>query len=106
MFEEGRERLQATQETTHRSRMEMFNIRKLNEVAGKERYQVEISNRFVVLGILVTKEDINRVWETIGENINICTKESLGYFELKKRKPRFDEGCSESLGQRKLAKLQ
>jgi hypothetical protein len=39
--------------------------------------------------------DINIVWETIIENIKISAKASLGYYELKKHKPRFDEGCSE-----------
>jgi hypothetical protein len=33
-------------------------------------------------------------------------KESLGYYELKQRKPWFDEGCSKLLDQRKQAKLQ
>jgi hypothetical protein len=40
------------------------------------------------------------------ENIKISAKESLGYFELKKHKPWFEEGCSELLDQRKQAKLQ
>jgi hypothetical protein len=31
------------------------------------------------------------------ENIKILAKGSLGYFELKNHKPRFDEGCSELL---------
>jgi hypothetical protein len=55
---------------------------------------------------LDTEVDINRAWETIRENIKISTKESLGYYELKKHKPWFDDGCSESLDQRKRAKLQ
>jgi hypothetical protein len=40
------------------------------------------------------KEDINRALETIRENIKTSAKESLGYYELKKHKPWFDEGCS------------
>jgi hypothetical protein len=36
-------------------------------------------------------------WETIRENIKFSAKESLGYYELKKHKPWFDEGCSELL---------
>jgi hypothetical protein len=40
------------------------------------------------------------------ENIKISAKESLGYYELKKHKPWFDEGCSKLLDQRKQAKLQ
>jgi restriction endonuclease S subunit len=50
--------------------------------------------------------EINSAWEMIRENINISAKESLGYFELKKHKPWFDEGCSRLLDQRKQAKLQ
>jgi hypothetical protein len=48
--------------------------------------------------------EINSAWET--ENIKISAKESLSYFELKKHKPGFEEGCSEVLDQRKQAKLQ
>jgi uncharacterized protein YaaR (DUF327 family) len=50
--------------------------------------------------------EINSVWEMIGENIKISAKESLGYFELKKHKPWFDEGCSKLVDQKKQAKLQ
>jgi hypothetical protein len=50
--------------------------------------------------------DINRAWETIREHIKISAKESLGYYELKKHKPWFDEGCSKLLARRKQAKLQ
>jgi hypothetical protein len=35
--------------------------------------------------------DINRPWETNRENINISAKGSLGYYEVKKHKPWFDE---------------
>jgi hypothetical protein len=50
--------------------------------------------------------DINRTWETIREKIRISAKESLGYYELKKHKPWFDEGCSKLLDQWKQAKQQ
>jgi hypothetical protein len=50
--------------------------------------------------------EINSDWETITENINISAKESLGYFELKKHKPWFDEGCTKLLDRRKQAKWQ
>jgi hypothetical protein len=40
------------------------------------------------------------------ENITISAKESLGYLELKKHKPWFDEGCSKLLDHREKAKLQ
>jgi hypothetical protein len=45
--------------------------------------------------------EINSAWETIRENIKISAKESLGYFEFKKHKPWFDEGCSKLLDQKK-----
>jgi hypothetical protein len=38
--------------------------------------------------------DINSAWKMIRENIKISAKESLGYFELKKHKPWFDQACS------------
>jgi hypothetical protein len=79
---------------------------KLNEVEGKEQYHVEVSNRFAALEHLDTSVEINSAWETIRENIKIKAKESLGYYELKKHKPWFDEGCSKLLEQRKQAKLQ
>jgi hypothetical protein len=50
--------------------------------------------------------EINSMWETIRENINIIVKGSLGYYEIKQHKPWFDEGCSELLDQKKQAKLQ
>jgi hypothetical protein len=64
-----------------------------------------------VLGTLLLENldfevDISSAWETIRENIKISAEESLGYYELKKRKPWFDEGCSEVLNQRKQDKLQ
>jgi hypothetical protein len=36
----------------------------------------------------------------------MSAKESLNYYELKKHKPWFDEGCSKLLDERKQAKLQ
>jgi hypothetical protein len=36
--------------------------------------------------------EINNAWEMIRENIKISAKESLGYFEMKKHKPWFNEG--------------
>jgi hypothetical protein len=37
--------------------------------------------------------DINKACETIRENIKISAKESLGYYELKKQKPLFDDNA-------------
>jgi hypothetical protein len=41
-----RERLAVTKQMTHRFHMERFNLKKLNEVEGKEQYHIEISNKF------------------------------------------------------------
>jgi hypothetical protein len=45
--------------------MERFNLKKLNEVEGKEQYHVEVSNRFASLEHLDTEAEINSAWETI-----------------------------------------
>jgi hypothetical protein len=50
--------------------------------------------------------EISSDWETIRENIKISARDSLGYFELKKHKPWFDEECSKLLDQRKQSKMQ
>jgi hypothetical protein len=59
--------------------MEKVNLKKLNEIKGKEHYHVEISHRFAASENLDTEGDINRTWETIIENIIISAKESLSY---------------------------
>jgi hypothetical protein len=45
--------------------------------------------------------DTKGAWETVRENMKISTKGGLGYYELKKHKPLFDEGCLELLDERK-----
>jgi hypothetical protein len=63
--------------------MEEFNLKKLNEVGGKEHYHVEVS----AFEDLNAEVEISSSWEIIRENIKISAKESLGYCELKKHKP-------------------
>jgi hypothetical protein len=86
--------------------MQRFNLKKLNEVEGKEQYRVEVSNRFATLEDLDAELQINSAWEMIRETIKISAKECLGYCDLKKHKPWFDEECSKLVDQRKQAKLQ
>jgi hypothetical protein len=86
-----RERLVVNKQRPQRPDMERFNLKKLNDVEGKEQFRVEVSNRFADLD---TEVETNSTWETFRENIKISAKESLGYFELKKQKPWFDGGCS------------
>jgi hypothetical protein len=85
--------------------MERFNLKKLNEVGGKEQFHVEVSNRFAALEDLDAEVEINSAWETIRENIKISAKESLGYSELEKHKLWFHEVCLKLFDQRKQAKL-
>jgi len=44
-------------------------LRKLNELGVKEKYQIEIANRFAALEILNGDENVNRVWENLEEII-------------------------------------
>lgn len=40
----------------------MFNLQKLNEVGGKYKHNLELSNRFSALQTLDTEVDIKRSW--------------------------------------------
>jgi hypothetical protein len=53
-----RERLAVNKQRSHRFRMEMFNLKKLNEEEGKEKYRDEVSNRFVVWKIWMQKQKL------------------------------------------------
>jgi hypothetical protein len=54
--------------------MEWFNLKNLNEVEGKEKCHVEVSNRFAALEDLDAEVEINTFWETIRENIKILAE--------------------------------
>jgi hypothetical protein len=101
-----RERLAVNKQRSQRFHLERFNLKKLNEVEGKEQFRVEVSKGSQLWKIWTQNWKLNRARETIGENIKISAKESLGYLDLKKHKPWFDEGGSKLLDQRKQAKLQ
>jgi hypothetical protein len=53
----------------------------------KEKYQIEVTNRFAALEDLDGVGDINRAWENIKENIKTSAKESIGLHEMKQHKP-------------------
>jgi hypothetical protein len=106
MVAKVRERLAMNKQRSQRFDMERFNLKKLNDVECREQFRVEVSNRFAALEDLDAEVEVNSAWETIRKNIKISAKENLGYFELKKLKPWFDEGCSKLIDQRKQAKLQ
>jgi hypothetical protein len=75
-----RERLVVSKQTTHRVYTKRFNLKKLHEVEGEERYRVETSNRFAALENLDTEMNGNKAWESIRANIKISAKESLDYY--------------------------
>jgi hypothetical protein len=54
--------------------------------------------------VLDAEVENNNASETIREYKHL-SQESLGYYELKKHKPWFEERCSELFDQRKQAKL-
>jgi hypothetical protein len=56
--------------------VEKFNLKKLNEAEGKEKYRAEVSNSFEVLEDLDSEVEINIIWEMIKENIKMSVKES------------------------------
>jgi hypothetical protein len=86
-----REKIAVNKQGSHTFHMEWFNLKKLNEVEGKEKYHVEVSNRFAAFQDLDAEVEINIIWETITENIKISAKESLGYYEPKQHEPWFDK---------------
>jgi len=100
------ERLAVRKQASQKSEGERFNLRKLRELEVKEKYQIEITNRFAALGNSNVEEDVNRVWENIKENIKTSAKESLGLQEWKQHKPWFDKECVDFLDQRKQSKIQ
>jgi hypothetical protein len=89
-----RERLEVNKQRSHKFHMERFNLKKLNEVEGKEQFCVEVSNWFAALEGMNAELEVNSAWEMIRENIQISAKERPCCYELRKHKPWFDEGCS------------
>jgi hypothetical protein len=74
-----KERLAVNNQKSHRFQMERFNLKKLNQVQGKEKYHVEVSNRSAALEYLDAEVNINSAWEMIREIITISVKENLSY---------------------------
>jgi hypothetical protein len=64
-----RVKLTVNNQRLQRIYMERFNLKKLNDVEGKEKYRFEVSNSFAALEDLDTEVEINSAWETIRENI-------------------------------------
>jgi hypothetical protein len=71
-----RERVAVNKQRSQEFHMERFNLKKLNEVEGKEKYHITASNRFAALEDLDTEVENNSAWKTIRENITISAKEA------------------------------
>jgi hypothetical protein len=69
VIEKLRERLAVSKQDAQKFDGEKFNLRRLNEPEVKEKYQIEITNRFAALENLNADEDVNRAWENIKEKI-------------------------------------
>jgi hypothetical protein len=60
VIEKVRERMAVNKHATQESDGEKFNLRKLNELEGRNQYQIEITNRSAVLEKLNDIENVNR----------------------------------------------
>jgi hypothetical protein len=68
---------------------------------SKEEYLFKISKQLCSFGKFGYDMDIKRAWESITEEITPSASESLGYYELKQYRTRYDEECSKLLDKRK-----
>jgi hypothetical protein len=64
-----REWLAVNEQGSQKFHVERFNIKKLNEAEGKEKYSIDIWSRVVSFDNLDAEVEINTVWETIRENL-------------------------------------
>jgi hypothetical protein len=85
-----RERISLSKRARQNFDLERFDLKKLNDVGVKEKYQAEISNSFAALETSDESFHINNAWESIRENIKTSAKDNLGYQKLKHNKPWFD----------------
>ena len=72
-----RERLAVRKRAGRKFDGERFNLRKLNELGVKKKYQMEIKNRFAALENLNGDENDNRDWENIKENSKTSAKDNI-----------------------------
>ena len=60
-----RERLTVNKKAAQKFEGERFNLRKLNELEVKKKYQIELTNRFAALENLDVDEDVNRLGKAL-----------------------------------------
>jgi hypothetical protein len=59
------------------------NLRKLNKLEVRKKYQIKVSNEYAALENLNDGQDIKRAWENNKENIKTSAQRSLGLYQLK-----------------------
>jgi DNA repair ATPase RecN len=94
-----RERISVSEQARQKFDLERFELRKLDDVVVKEKYEVEISNRFEALENLDESLNINSALENITDKIKTSAKENLGYHRIKFNKSWFDDKWSKLIDQ-------
>jgi hypothetical protein len=74
-----RERISVSKRARQNCDLERFDLKKLDVVEVKEKYQIEVSNRFAALGSFDESFDINNAWECVTESIKTSAKSNLCY---------------------------
>jgi hypothetical protein len=72
-----RDRISVSKQARQKFNVQRVDMKKLHDVEVKEKYQVEISNRFAALESLDESFDINNAWKSIRENIKTLAKDNL-----------------------------
>jgi predicted RNA binding protein with dsRBD fold (UPF0201 family) len=81
-----RGRISVSKRVKQKFDLERFELKMIDDVEVKEKYQVEISNRFAALRNLDESFDNKSAWESIRENIKTSAKENTVYHKLKYNK--------------------
>ena len=74
LFVKFRESLAVSTQATQRFDRQRFNRSKLNQLAVRKQYHIEITNSFQALENLKDYEDLNRTWENNKDNIQTSAK--------------------------------
>jgi hypothetical protein len=67
--------------------LERLDLKNLDDIEIKDKYQVEIANRFAASENLDESLVINNAWKSTGENIKTSAIKNLRYHRLNHNKP-------------------
>jgi hypothetical protein len=82
--------LEGSKEETQKFDGDRFNLRKLNELEVRKRYQIDIRNSYVALGNVSDDKDIHRAG---AKSVSKPELKILSLHALKQHKPWFDKEC-------------